>query len=113
MNRVHRILIDDVFFCQNPVENCTQIFLRFDVNRYKSDVMTSFGMIDWSDVCRVFGQAGSSKMYVNTAQEIEPVNSVLAFFNIGNQFPPSRFFYERLLEKVANYLSQENPEKSG
>jgi hypothetical protein len=48
------------FFCQNPVENCTQIFLRFDVNRDKSDVMTSFGMIDWSDICRVFRQAGSS-----------------------------------------------------
>jgi hypothetical protein len=30
--------IDNVFFCQNPVENCTQIFLRFDVNRDKSDV---------------------------------------------------------------------------
>jgi hypothetical protein len=52
--------IDNVFFCQNPVENCTQIFLRFYVNRDKSDVMTSFGMIDWSDVCRVFRQAGSS-----------------------------------------------------
>jgi hypothetical protein len=52
--------VDHIFFCQNPVENCTQIFLRFDVNRNKSDVMTSFGMIDWSDVCRVFRQAISS-----------------------------------------------------
>jgi hypothetical protein len=34
--------------------------LRFHVNRDKSDVMTSFGMIDWSDVCRVFRQACSS-----------------------------------------------------
>jgi hypothetical protein len=30
--------IVNVFFCQNPVENCTQIFLQFDVNRDKSDV---------------------------------------------------------------------------
>jgi hypothetical protein len=45
--------------CQNPVEKCAQIFLRFDVNRDKSDVMTSFGMIDWSDVCRIFRQACS------------------------------------------------------
>jgi hypothetical protein len=52
--------IGNVFFCQNPAENCTQIFLRFDVNRDKSDVMTYFGMIDWSDVCRVFRQPGSS-----------------------------------------------------
>jgi hypothetical protein len=48
--------IDNVLFCQNPVENCTQIFLRFGVDRDKSDVMTSFGMIDWSDVCRAFRQ---------------------------------------------------------
>jgi hypothetical protein len=34
--------IDNVFFCQNPV--------KIDVNRDKSDVMTSFGMIDWSAV---------------------------------------------------------------
>jgi hypothetical protein len=34
--------------------------LRFDVNRDKNDVMTSFGLIDWSDVCGVFRQAGSS-----------------------------------------------------
>jgi hypothetical protein len=46
--------IDNVFFCQNPAENCTQIFLHFDVNRDKSDVMTSFGMIDWSNVCQGF-----------------------------------------------------------
>jgi hypothetical protein len=52
--------IDNVFFCQNPVENCTQIFLRFDVDRDKSDVMMFFGMIDWSDICRVFQQTGSS-----------------------------------------------------
>jgi hypothetical protein len=52
--------IDNVFFCQNPIENCTQVFLRFDVSRDKSDVMTSFCKIDWSDVCRVFRQAGSS-----------------------------------------------------
>jgi hypothetical protein len=31
----------------------------------KSDVMTSFGMIDWSDVCRVFRQAGSSFLSQN------------------------------------------------
>jgi hypothetical protein len=57
---------DNVFFCQNPVENC--IFLRLDVNRDKSDVMTSFGMIDWSDVCRVFRQKCSSllsKLLIN------------------------------------------------
>jgi hypothetical protein len=54
------IPVYNIFFCQNPVENCTQIFLRFDVNRDESDVMTSFGMIDWSDVCWVFRQAGSS-----------------------------------------------------
>jgi hypothetical protein len=53
-------IIDNIFFCQNPVENCTQIFLRFDVNRDKSDVMTTFGMIDRSDVFRVFRQAGSA-----------------------------------------------------
>jgi hypothetical protein len=35
--------LDIVFFCQNPVENGTQILPRFDVNRDKSDVMTSFG----------------------------------------------------------------------
>jgi hypothetical protein len=29
--------IDNVFFCQNPVENCTQIFPRCEVNREKSD----------------------------------------------------------------------------
>jgi hypothetical protein len=46
--------IDNVLFC--PVENSIHIFLRFDVNRDKSDVMTSFGMIDWSDVCRVSGK---------------------------------------------------------
>jgi hypothetical protein len=49
--------IDNVFLCQNPVENCTQVFLRFDVNRDKSDVMTSFGLIDRSAVCM---RAGSS-----------------------------------------------------
>jgi hypothetical protein len=54
--------IDNVFFCKNPVDNCNcpQIFLRFDVNRDKSDVMMPFGMIDWSDVFRVFRQACSS-----------------------------------------------------
>jgi hypothetical protein len=31
-----------------------------NVNGDKSDVMTSFGMIDWSDACRVFRKAGSS-----------------------------------------------------
>jgi hypothetical protein len=41
--------IDNIFFCQNPVENCTQIFPRCDVNRVKSDVMTSFGQS--SEVC--------------------------------------------------------------
>jgi hypothetical protein len=52
--------IDNVFFCQNLVENRTQIFLRFDVNRDKSDVMTSFGMIVWSGVFCVIMLAGSS-----------------------------------------------------
>jgi hypothetical protein len=51
---------DNVFFCQNSIENCTPPFLRFDVNGDKSDVMTSFDMIDWSEVCQVFWPAGSS-----------------------------------------------------
>jgi hypothetical protein len=55
---------DNVFFCQTRVENCTQVFLRFDVNRDKSDVTASFGMMDWSDVCRVFRQACSSLRFL-------------------------------------------------
>jgi hypothetical protein len=42
--------VDNVFFCQNPVENCSQILPRCDVNREKSDVMTSLGLIDRSAV---------------------------------------------------------------
>jgi hypothetical protein len=52
--------IDNVLFCQNPIENCTQVFLRFDVNRDKSEVMMSFGMIDQSAVFCVIMHAGSS-----------------------------------------------------
>jgi hypothetical protein len=52
--------IDNVFFCLNPVENCTSIFLRFDANRGKSDVMTYFGLIDRSAVFCVIMRAGSS-----------------------------------------------------
>jgi hypothetical protein len=50
--------IDYVFFCQNHIVNCIQIFLRFDVDRDKSDVMTSFGMIDQSAVFCVIMRAG-------------------------------------------------------
>jgi hypothetical protein len=48
--------IDDVFLCQNPVENCTQI----SRDATSTDVMTSFGMIDRSAVFCVIMRAGSS-----------------------------------------------------
>jgi hypothetical protein len=39
------------------------LFPAIHVNRDKSDVTTSFGTMDWSDVYRVFWQAGSSFLY--------------------------------------------------